>query len=107
MSFAIASVALFRLAVGQRRLELIGDVGERVAAQLEGQLEVVLRFGQLARGVQVLDPVEQVLGGAAVGGDLRLEAELCQVLAAGSLSRVKNSFESCWDWATIPSRSRA
>ena len=43
-------------------------------------IELVLRTAQLARGVEVLHALQQSLGGAAVGGDLGLQAELVGVL---------------------------
>ena len=71
MSSAIRSIASLRPSSPSAVGMSLGDPGERVAAQLERLHELVLRVGELVRRVEALDPLQQALGGAAVGGDLR------------------------------------
>ncbi len=61
--------------VAERGRDVFGDPGERVAAELERLLELALRPVQVVRGVERLDPLQQGLGGPAVGCDLGLEVE--------------------------------
>ena len=61
--------------LAERGRDVVGDPGERVAAQLVGLDELRLGAGELIGRVEPLDPLQQGLGGAAVGGDLRLEVE--------------------------------
>ena len=59
----------------ERRRDVVGDPGEAVAAELERLLELGLGVGELVGRVEALDPLQQPLGGAAIGGDLGLELE--------------------------------
>ena len=61
--------------VAERGRDVVGDPGEGVAAKLERLHELGLRAGELIRGVEALDPLQQALGRAAIGGDLGLELE--------------------------------
>ena len=84
--------------VAERRPDLVRDRGEAVAAQLEGEHEVGLRRLELARRVEVLSPVDEPLGGAAIRLDLGLELELGEVL--GVVEAREEPSLSCCDSAT-------
>ena len=77
--------------VAERGRDVLGDPGERVAAQLERLLELGLRVGQLVGRVEALDPLQQALGRAAVGRDLRLERRASRRPPAGSRAARRSS----------------
>ncbi len=65
--------------VAERGLHLVGDPGQGVAPQVVGLVELVLGALQVARRVERVDAGVEALGGAAVRGDLRLEAQRREV----------------------------
>ncbi len=80
MSSAIRSNRLVSRFVAERGRDVLGDAFERVAAQLERLHQLLLGIGEIVGRVEALDALQQLLGRAAVGGDLGLEVELGEVV---------------------------
>ena len=73
MSPAIAVDRLDPVWSAERGRDVLGDPGERVAAQLERLHELLLGVGELVGRVEALDPLQQAFARPAVGRDLGLE----------------------------------
>ena len=80
MSSAIRSIASLRPSLPSAVGISSAIPASAVAAQLEGLHQLVLGVGELVGGVEALDPLQQALGGAAVGGDLGLELSSVEAL---------------------------
>ena len=80
MSPAIRSIASRAALVAERGRDVVGDPGEPSRRSSNACTSSVLGVGELVGRVEALDSLQQALGGAAVGGDLGLEAELVGVL---------------------------
>ena len=68
-----------RALFAQGDLRLLDDRSHAVAAKLERKLEIGLSLGELVRGIEALDAIQEVLAGPAARAELRLEVELRRV----------------------------